>query len=153
MTPEQREFILALDQDGTLTPDAVLEAARPKGSPIHDLFTWDDKVAGARYRIEEARTVIRRVRVEIITESREIRTVGYIRDPERAHRDQGYVKTKLLRTRAEVAMEALDAEIMQVAARIERVRKVAIGLGLEAECELRLAGLLAPPVEAVEAAS
>lgn len=34
--------------------DAVLRAARAKSSPIHDLFTWDDTVAGEKWRRREA---------------------------------------------------------------------------------------------------
>lgn len=47
------------DDDGRLHPEAVVEAAANKRSPLHEEFTWDDAEAGHLYRIEQARTLIR----------------------------------------------------------------------------------------------
>ena len=33
-----------------ITPKRILEDARSNSSPLHDRFTWDDTVAGERYR-------------------------------------------------------------------------------------------------------
>lgn len=38
---------------------AVVDAARPAKSPIHDDFEWVDKVAAESYRVERARKMIR----------------------------------------------------------------------------------------------
>jgi len=145
MTPDQKAFLLTLDRDGHLTPDEVVEAARPDDSPIHDCFTWSNEEAGQRYRLNEARSLIRRVRIEYVHHVREIRMPVYVRDPERPANEQGYVKTKLLVTRGEAAMAALQAELDQVAARIERARVIARGLDLEAECERQLIRLVCEP--------
>lgn len=50
-------------QSGQLTVRAVVKAARPKRSPIHGAFEWDDSVAGERYREYQARNLIRAIRV------------------------------------------------------------------------------------------
>lgn len=44
---------------GLITPEQVVEAARDPKSPIHDRFTWDDTEAARKYRLEEARALIR----------------------------------------------------------------------------------------------
>jgi hypothetical protein len=49
------------ERDGLLKPRAVVDEARPEESPIHDRFTWDDHVAGEKYRVYEARDLIKRV--------------------------------------------------------------------------------------------
>ena len=54
---------------GVLTPAAVVAAARPVGSPLHGEFTWDDTVAGERWRHEEARALCRRIRVTYAEET------------------------------------------------------------------------------------
>lgn len=44
---------------GEIRPDDLIERSRPADSPIHDLFTWDDADAAQKYRLEEARHVLR----------------------------------------------------------------------------------------------
>lgn len=45
--------------DGTILPDDVVEAAKPKESPLHQCFTWDDQIAATFWRRHEARIIIR----------------------------------------------------------------------------------------------
>jgi len=52
-----------LDQNGRLTPTLVVDAARPENHPLHNRFEWNDKIAGEAYRLEQARRLIRSVRV------------------------------------------------------------------------------------------
>jgi len=150
MTPEQRQFLMDLDQDGEQSPDGVVEAARPESSPIHSLIPWDDAELGNKARLEVARKLLGRIRVEYVHHVREIRQPVYIRNPNLPHREAGYIKVSLLRTNEESAQMALRAEISQVAARIERVRAIARGLNLEDECETQLRALI---LEAAELAS
>lgn len=63
MTLQQSLEALAERNGGELTAAAVVDYARPKTSPIHDRFTWDNKVAGDKYRLLEAAMLIRSVRI------------------------------------------------------------------------------------------
>lgn len=57
---------------GSITPEIVLEDAKPKDSPLHTAFTWDDSKAAHRHRLDEARYLIRSyVIVEVPTTSEE----------------------------------------------------------------------------------
>ncbi len=40
------------------TPDQVVEIARPKNSPIHKFFDWDNESAAQKYRLQQARRLI-----------------------------------------------------------------------------------------------
>lgn len=51
------------DQHHYLTPRMVLNVARDPQHPLHGQFEWDDRVAGERYRIEQARVLIRSFRI------------------------------------------------------------------------------------------
>jgi hypothetical protein len=51
--------------DGQLTPEGVLDAARPKSSPLHGHFEWDNRKAGEAFRLVQAAALIRRVRVTV----------------------------------------------------------------------------------------
>lgn len=53
-------------ENGIVTPDAFLNKARADDSPIHSMFTWDDSVAAEKYRLQEARNIIRCLSVTII---------------------------------------------------------------------------------------
>ncbi len=52
------------EEHGELTPDAIVDAARPDSNPLHKLFTWDDTVAGQLHRRNEARLILRNLRIE-----------------------------------------------------------------------------------------
>lgn len=60
----EKELRALHSRDGVLTCEAVLEAARPKNSPLHGYFTWDDSRAAERYRLIEAGKLIATVRIE-----------------------------------------------------------------------------------------
>lgn len=53
-------------EHGVIVPEAVVEAARDPGCPLHEHFTWDDSKAAESWRIVEARKLIARVRVEMV---------------------------------------------------------------------------------------
>jgi hypothetical protein len=50
--------------DGELFAPAVVDAARNKKNPLHSFFEWRDDVAAEAYRVEQARELIRLIRVE-----------------------------------------------------------------------------------------
>lgn len=50
---------LAAANGGLLMPQHVVTAARPETSVLHGEFTWDDGEAAERYRLWEARQLIR----------------------------------------------------------------------------------------------
>jgi hypothetical protein len=65
-----RDELLAIRAEhGSLTPHAVVEAAAPEGHPLHDRFEWDDAVAGHKFRLTQARALIRVVRETYIDRS------------------------------------------------------------------------------------
>ncbi len=47
-------------------PDQLVEAARPRTSPIHHLFDWDTKRAAKRWLIHQARMHIAHLEIEIV---------------------------------------------------------------------------------------
>lgn len=52
---------------GSLTPESILEASRPKKAVFHSLFTWDDTKAAEQYRLSEARRILNNIEVEVIS--------------------------------------------------------------------------------------
>ena len=119
MTQEQQDYITSIEsKGGKLTPAQVVEAAKDEASPIHECFTWDDSVAAAAYRIEQARELIRRVRIEVVYEETTIRTVQYVRDQRCKDEEPGYVS--LTKAAGNNAAMIVHAEWKAVLAHAER---------------------------------
>ncbi len=46
-----------------LTPEAVVRVASDPDNPLHSQFEWDDKKAGHMHRLQQARSLIKRVKI------------------------------------------------------------------------------------------
>lgn len=49
---------------GELYPAHVIEAAKNPKNPLHKHFEWDDKIAAEKFRLDQARLLIRVIRIE-----------------------------------------------------------------------------------------
>ena len=65
MTQMEALKAIAARDGGLLRPAAVVEEARPKDSPLHGRFEWDNRKAGEKYRLLQAQKLIREFYVEI----------------------------------------------------------------------------------------
>lgn len=63
MTQVEALKAIAARDGGLLRPAAVVEAARPKDSPLHNAFEWNDGIAAEKYRLDQAQRLIRSFRV------------------------------------------------------------------------------------------
>ena len=53
-----------LSSDGAVSPETVLASAKDASSPLHKYFEWDDQKAAEKYRLYQARYLIRAVVIE-----------------------------------------------------------------------------------------
>lgn len=85
-------------QHGELTPQIVVDEARPSGAPLHDRFEWDDTIAGEKYRLVQASQLIRTVRVEYTTphsqEKKFIRAFSSLHESSENGDQLGYAPTE-----------------------------------------------------------
>ena len=58
-----RELEAVYKQHGSLTAENVLSAAYREDSALHGAFTWDNDAAAGKWRLHQARNLIRSVRV------------------------------------------------------------------------------------------
>lgn len=129
--------IARLAKNGRVTPEQVVAAARDPANPLHEEFEWDDSVAAHQWRLDQARAIIRSVRVTIEVQDIKVPVISYVRDPEAD--GQGYRSVVSLRTEEEIARQALASELNRVASSASRAREVALGLGLTDQVEQQLA--------------
>lgn len=63
MTGLRDELAGIYRREGRLTPELVVDEATPEGAALHHRFEWDNNVAGHKYRLVQARELIRSVLV------------------------------------------------------------------------------------------
>lgn len=140
-TQAQIEELHSLEQAGKLSPDSVIARAKKQTSPLHALFDWDkDRAALDSWR-ERAREIIRSVRVEVRYENSMVRVPAYVRDPQAAPEDQGYISIVRLRSEPALAHDALNYELERARSAFVRAREISQALGLEADVERLLQSL------------
>lgn len=52
---------LTEENDGILTPQIIVNDARPVDSELHPAFEWNDNVAAEKYREDQARYLVRQI--------------------------------------------------------------------------------------------
>lgn len=70
-------------EHNSLTPEVVLEESRAENSVLHKCFEWNDTIAAEKYRVEQARYIIRNIIVKVESPVRddlpkEIKIRGYV---------------------------------------------------------------------------
>jgi vacuolar-type H+-ATPase catalytic subunit A/Vma1 len=133
---EKSNYIRTLaDEHGYIEPSRVVEVARDPGNPLHDEFEWDIQRAAEEQWIEQARRLIRLVRVEITVEHREIRAVGYVVDPDRPPKSHRYVDLTMVALDRNRAQQIIIDEMSRITAAVRRAQAIATVLGLEDELD------------------
>lgn len=62
-----------------LVPEMVVKDATDPHSPLHHFFDWDESEAAQKWRVHQARLLISRVKVEVITDDQPpVRVRGFI---------------------------------------------------------------------------
>lgn len=137
MSAETREAVrarlalIAAANGGRLTPEAVVADAKVKDSPLHVHFEWDVKKAAYAHWLDQARSLITSVRVEMRTDTTVVTAVAYVRDPSASGKEQGYVSVESLRTDRDLARDALVSEFGRVGDLLRRARELAAALDVQ----------------------
>lgn len=78
-------YLQGLHESGGLTAERVVDLARPADHPLHVRFEWDDSIAAEMYRREQARELIRSVKIKYAEDAegrdKEVRAFVSTRDP------------------------------------------------------------------------
>ncbi|TAZ20697.1 hypothetical protein ELH77_19010 [Rhizobium ruizarguesonis] len=123
------------ERDGILRPAAVAADAEDLDSPLHDYFEWDDGKAATSWRLEQARDLIRKVRLVVTTETVSIKAPAYVKDPALSPGQSGYTPVIKLRKNEDAARLAIVAEFARVRDALSRARALAVALSLQGEID------------------
>jgi len=94
------EHVQAIEErDGEVTKESFLDSARSKSSPVHKLFDWDNKVAGEKWRLQQAKNILSCLRINIVSESHApIKTRAFINVVQGSYNGR-FVSTELAMTK------------------------------------------------------
>lgn len=124
--------------DEKLRARAFVEAAKPEGSPLHALFEWDNRKAGERYRIWQARHYIRLIVIqrEPETPPQQAWQKVTLRTAE-GRADQFYQRSEILTTKPQQYASALQIYTIKFRAAADALEDVK-RLATESEGKERL---------------
>jgi hypothetical protein len=98
------------DRDGKVVPTAVVNEAKRADSALHNQFEWDDSKAAHSYRLVQARTLIRRVRI-VTTETDEPERLVHV--PEKSGEGAYKPTSALVKSKTEFEL-ALDEALRRL---------------------------------------
>lgn len=103
------------ESEGKVTASNVVEYARnhPR-SQLHTQFTWDDGDAAEKWRLSEARHVIRVVLESGGDAAQPLRVHAYYSPPSYRNGDNGYVTASEVLTKPEIAREIALAAMKRI---------------------------------------
>lgn len=107
------------NRHGVIDPHTVVDESRPEDAPLHPVFEWCDEIAAEKWRVEQARRVVRSV--EIIAEERDSPTqIAYVN----IQSQDGYVSAATVRSQPDLYQEAEKAYYTRVEAAHAQLVKV-----------------------------
>ena len=120
------EFLERLPQWPALTTEQVVEAAVADDSPLHPLFTWDDRKAAELYRKRQARDIMNHL---VIVDSGEEKKAFHNVSPPEPGEARQYLHVDRVRMEPEDAAEVIADAMAQLEGWLQRFNKYGRQLG------------------------
>lgn len=109
---------LSEQNGGVCSPQVLVDEARPCSSPLHEMFQWDDQIAAEAHRRQQARHVIRELRIVEQTHDGEQKVQAFVHvirlDDDRPV--EGYRLTRLVVRSVDEYQQVMDEAWSQLAA-------------------------------------
>lgn len=135
MKDSAAEALKELEREGRLLPVEVVESARDDDSPLHSHFEWDDSLAGEKYRLHQARALIRTVKLMVTVHDVPVSVSYYVRDPEADAKQAGYRSVISLRNEEDTARAAIIDAMKRVSNAVRHAKELAAVLGVASDLE------------------
>lgn len=120
---------------GVLRPENVVDVARKEEHPLHGSFTWDNSEAAEKWRLEEARVLIRSVTIVCLSNQEIMRTPVFVRDVSQKSDEQGYADIRGISER-DSQMKTLIYELERAEGALNRALSIAEYFGIRETLEI-----------------
>jgi hypothetical protein len=123
---------------GPVSPEQIVEAARPETSVIHSQFEWDDEEAARMHRISQARHLVSHIMVVEQSPRGEVMSARAFHNVT-THVDgesrRGYVSSEIVWKRPELASQVHLAALQELRGWLHRYRAYSALAGIVARIE------------------
>lgn len=110
-------------ENGSVTCECLVDAAREKTSSIHNLFEWNDSIAGEKWRISQARTVLSCLKVVVIeSEEKEPKRVRAFLNAETSGARAEYFNIEKTMSNIDLMMGVLNRAKRELQAFVDKYR-------------------------------
>lgn len=122
-------------QYGSITPAHIVDFARSTKSPLHRFFEWDNTKAAERYRLDQARGMVQRVRLRMVVQGRRTAVPVRVYTSVTKRGVRQYAPTEEViadRVTAEQVLEEMREDLQQMIARFKTYEFLATRKGVQA---------------------
>lgn len=109
---QEFERLIAQDPNGLLKPEAIVAAAQDPNNVFHGQFTWDDDEAARRWRLEQARFLIKNYTV--VFEPLNIRIRGFVSLESDRQGNGGFRRLSDVMERVDLKQEMLSTALREL---------------------------------------
>ena len=128
---------IAAQHEGLLRPEDVVTEATATDHPLHEHFEWDNTAAAHQYRLDQARALIRSVRIEVPNRP-DVRVQAFVSIPADRRNEGGGYRTLAAVLDNDFMLRQLAAE-MQSKVAYWRNQCEALGLIVDLEPAQKIA--------------
>jgi len=152
MRPEIAKAVRELEKiDGSIVPEDVVQVARDPKHVLHNLFEWDDKKAANAHRLDQARRLIREVRIVYREPESDMTPIPvYVRDPGSKSNHAQYKSVMQVASEFDCIQTSMLAEFRRCRAHVRRSVGLAEYWQVRADEVYQLAGALDTLIAALE---
>jgi len=128
-----RSELSRLSKQNKLTAAYTVAVASNPKSALHACFEWDDKIAGVKYRLEQARELISSFEITVRVEHRNVEVQEFVHHPHKSKTGGGYVGTVELRDQPDAARDFVQGQLQIAEAYVRKAADFATVLKVEGE--------------------
>lgn len=117
-TDEAHKILESLDrikeEHGSLTPEYIVQAARPVDHPLHAYFEWNDTIAAQQYRLQQARSIICSIRERVTDKNNGAFTRRYYSSVVTNTTGAAYVQTSYVMTQEDLRQQKIEDGLRRI---------------------------------------
>jgi hypothetical protein len=103
---------------GPVSPAEIVKLSRPKRSPTHSQFTWDDTQAAEERRLDQARSLVNHIRVVAVVGKEHVATKAFhsvvVRETKDDPPTRGYVSQEVVWRSPNLRMQVVNAALREL---------------------------------------
>ncbi len=144
---EVRKELEAIERErGIIEPAVVVAAARDPDSALHEFFEWDDSKAADAHRIQQARQLIARIKVQMVggdQQTYNVRSFAHLSSDRRGYRSLETISAE--QSLADTLRADLARDLQRLIAKYRSTLAVINEPELFRSMDAYVAGLLSQP--------